>query len=215
MEPLIPTPRPSISGSEDAGNADGVNRPREVKPIAPTPAGRVELIQTFIPRLGALGSENEINVDYRSPTTPSATSLIEGEGGQGETVLVIDDLLSIRNVFQVLLKKYGYIPIVAEDGAAGLTCYRANQNIVRIVIVDMRMPGLQGAEVIRELQMINPDVRIVAMSGHFNTLMENSVDSDRLALLQKPMTGDELQIALRRVTRVPRRAVNQTPPVAQ
>jgi CheY-like chemotaxis protein len=67
----------------------------------------------------------------------------------------------------------------------------------------MRMPGMQGAEVIREFRLINADIRIVAMSGYFTRQMDLTVNTERLIFLQKPMTGLELQSALQRVIRVP------------
>ena len=59
--------------------------------------------------------------------------------GHGETILVVDDEVGVRDVLCLLLKIYGYTPLVAEDGSMGLDLYREHQQQVKIVITDMMM----------------------------------------------------------------------------
>ena len=203
MEPLRPTPLPGTVELK-SGVDEPVSKTRqETDPQVSTPTGKVLRIETSVPLRTEAGCEKEISLDYRSTGSASTVPSFQVRSGQGETVLIIDDQLAIRNVLQALLKTYGYNPFVAEDGPTGLACYRAHQKEIRVVILDMRMPGLQGTDVIRELRLVNEDVRIVAMSGYFTKQMEITRDTDRLVYLQKPMTGLELQTALRRVMRVP------------
>ncbi len=131
--------------------------------------------------------------------TPVSEHRVELPRGHGETILVIDDEPSVRDVVRSLLKIYGYSPVVAEDGVSGLVLYRERQSSVQAVITDMMMPGMQGSEVIRELRRMNPDVRVVAMSGVISERSEISEEPGRLVFLPKPMTGAELLGSLRRV----------------
>ena len=131
--------------------------------------------------------------------TPITEHRVELPRGHGETILVIDDEPSVRDVVRSLLKIYGYSPVVAEDGVSGLVLYRERQSSVQAVITDMMMPGMQGSEVIRELRRMNPDVRVVAMSGVISERSEISEEPGRLVFLPKPMTGAELLGSLRRV----------------
>jgi CheY-like chemotaxis protein len=130
---------------------------------------------------------------------PAATVRAGMPRGHGETILVIDDEPAVREVVRSLLKIYGYNSMVADDGPAGLALYREHHQKVQVVITDMMMPGMQGPEVISELRAINPDVRVVTMSGVVNERMEVPEESGRLVFLSKPMTGAELLGALQRV----------------
>lgn len=113
------------------------------------------------------------------------------------TVLVIDDEPSIREVLSAVLGLRGYATLVAEDGPSGLEVFRRHVNAILAVIVDIRMPLMNGGEVIAALREINPDVRIVAMTGYASG--STMVSGPRLAFLHKPMSGDEVQNALAHV----------------
>ncbi|OHE89626.1 MAG: hypothetical protein A3G75_01265 [Verrucomicrobia bacterium RIFCSPLOWO2_12_FULL_64_8] len=118
---------------------------------------------------------------------------IETPLGRGETVLVIDDELSVRAIAGALLEAHGYHAIVAEDGPAGVDLYRERAAEIDLVLTDMMMPGMQGAQVIAALRGINPDVCIVAMSGLVEAQRLGTTPvAGRLEFLQKPMTGVEM-----------------------
>jgi nitrogen-specific signal transduction histidine kinase/ActR/RegA family two-component response regulator len=131
------------------------------------------------------------------PPVPETSA--EMPRGHGETVLIIDDEPAVRDVVRSLLKIYGYTPLVAEDGVSGLALYREQRSQIQVVITDMMMPGMQGPEVVRELRAINPEIRVVAMSGVVSEREEISEESGRLVFLPKPMSGAELLAALKRV----------------
>lgn len=119
--------------------------------------------------------------------------------GKGEIVLIIDDEAQVRDIARAALEAFGYRVLVAEDGAAGLALYRQHRQRVRAVLTDMMMPAMQGEEVIRELRLLNPDVRIVAMSGVIIERAEITEETGRLTYLPKPMTAQDLVGALQRV----------------
>ena len=138
-----------------------------------------------------------IVTESQIPPLPSGPIL---KRGHGETILVVDDEVGVRDVLCLLLKIYGFTPLVAEDGAAGLALYRAHQQQVKVVITDMMMmPDMHGPDLIREIRAISPDCRIVAMSGVIHEQLEISEEPGRLVFLPKPMTGTELVDAIERV----------------
>ncbi|HYC71773.1 MAG TPA: response regulator [Opitutaceae bacterium] len=116
--------------------------------------------------------------------------------GLGRTVLLIEDEESVRAVTQALLEASDFRVLVAEDGLAGIGLYRNHRAEIHAVITDMMMPGMQGPEVIAELKQLNPEVRIVAMSGVVGERAGLTEQPGRLAFLQKPMTGEDLLRAL-------------------
>ena len=79
------------------------------------------------------------------------------------TVLVIDDEPQIRDLLSSILEMEGYTVLVAADGRQGVELYRRQP--ADVVMTDMIMPEQEGIETIRELLRLNPEVKVVAMSG--------------------------------------------------
>jgi len=78
-------------------------------------------------------------------------------------ILVIDDDPQIRSMLKQFLELQGYEVEDADDGAAGLQCFR--EHPADVVITDVIMPGKEGIETIRDLRKEFPGVRIIAISG--------------------------------------------------
>jgi PAS domain S-box-containing protein len=131
-----------------------------------------------------------------SPTSPADEPPVRGHG---EIVLVIDDESAVREITGTLLEEHGYHVLLAENGSEGLAQFRQHQAEVSVVITDMMMPGMQGAEVIQELRLLKPGVGIVAMSGVLREGSKLTEESDRLIILRKPMTAQDLMRALLRL----------------
>jgi hypothetical protein len=113
--------------------------------------------------------------------------------GRGELVLLVDDEESIRRVARQTLERHGYQMIEASDGTQGLAQYALHQSQVRLVITDLAMPFMDGPAFIRALCQINPQVKIVAMSGHHSKTTVSHVPSKSVqAFLTKPFNAAEL-----------------------
>ena len=87
-------------------------------------------------------------------------------------ILVIDDERSIRNSLKEILSDEGYYVDVAEDGAQG--CAMAEKEKYNIIFCDIKMPGMDGMEVLDKLVDMGVDSAIVMISGHgdFSTVVE-------------------------------------------
>ena len=136
------------------------------------------------------------------PATTQAettTSVTPAGRGHGEMILVIDDEEGVREIARTVLVAHGFTAAVAVDGQEGLLHYMKHRDEVKAVVIDMMMPGIQGSEVIAEMQHLNPDVRIVAMSGIAAELAALPEQPGRLALLTKPMTAHQLINAVQSV----------------
>jgi PAS domain S-box-containing protein len=118
--------------------------------------------------------------------------------GQGELVLLVDDEESIRRVARQALERHGYRMIEASDGTQGLAQYTQHQSEVRLVITDLAMPFMDGLALIHALRKLNPQVKIIAMSGHQSKASAGHLPRDSVqALLAKPFDAAELLQALR------------------
>ncbi len=78
-------------------------------------------------------------------------------------ILIIDDEKSIRSMLMQLFEKNNYEVTLARDGQQGIKLYKENRP--DIIITDLIMPEKEGLETIKELKALNPDVKIIAMSG--------------------------------------------------
>ncbi|MBI2196992.1 MAG: response regulator, partial [Candidatus Rokubacteria bacterium] len=80
------------------------------------------------------------------------------------TVLVADDESGVRESVGRVLRHEGFRVIAAEDGDAALAALR--EGGVDLLLADLRMPGLDGLELLRAAKLLTPEVEIVVLSGH-------------------------------------------------
>ena len=75
------------------------------------------------------------------------------------TILVIDDEPAVRRVARLVLERLGFDVLDAADGLDGLEVYRQQQGRIRLTLLDLTMPRLDGEETFRQLRLIDPEVR--------------------------------------------------------
>ncbi len=85
--------------------------------------------------------------------------------GDGELILVVDDEPSIRNMSAAMLARHGYRALTAADGAEGVALFAPRAKQIRLVVTDLSMPHLDGAAFAGVVRRLNPDVKIIAVSG--------------------------------------------------
>jgi two-component system, cell cycle sensor histidine kinase and response regulator CckA len=129
----------------------------------------------------------------RSAVDPGATPQAAVRRGHDELVLVVDDEAPIRLVCRRTLEAFGYRVIAAADGAEGVAVYAEHRNDVRLVLLDMMMPIMDGPSTARAMLRMNRHVRIVGASG----LADSALASRALAagvrqLIAKPYTAEML-----------------------
>jgi CheY-like chemotaxis protein len=122
--------------------------------------------------------------------------------GLGELILVVDDEDSIRQITRDFLEEKGYRVLTAGDGFEALSIYAKKRQDIRAIILDMWMPFMDGPATIRELQKINAQVRIIAVSGlpGSQETAEKAGSAVR-AFLPKPWTPNQLLETVNKVVR--------------
>lgn len=118
------------------------------------------------------------------------------------TILIIDDEADIRDLSKDILEKLGYKVLTAKDGNEGLRIFREMKDNILVVILDMIMPKMGGAEVFKELKKIKPDVKIILCSGYsqnglsdMNDLLKNGNSE----FVQKPFTVYSIGRAVKKI----------------
>ena len=109
-------------------------------------------------------------------------------------ILVIEDDDSVRKLIRRILEGAGYTVLEAPDGVQGVQTYREQRP--DLVLTDIFMPGKEGLETILELGLLDPEVRIIAVSGGGNMGILNPLPMaaklGALRTLSKPFSGKEL-----------------------
>ena len=120
--------------------------------------------------------------------------------GHGETILVVDDEETVRNVLRAVLTALNFKVLTAADGTAALIQVAENQADLRAVITDLHMPQMDGLSFVRVLKGRLPQVGIIVVSGRLD---EREADEFKQlgvhALLDKPFTQEKLVAALRTI----------------
>jgi two-component system, cell cycle sensor histidine kinase and response regulator CckA len=132
---------------------------------------------------------------------------IYGAAGDGKeswtasgTVLVVDDEETVRTVARVMLEKMGFTVLLACDGIEAVKTFREKHAHVRVVLLDMTMPHLDGEQTFRELRRIHSDVCVILSSGYNEQSATNRFAGKGLAgFLQKPYRFEQLRDFLRRL----------------
>jgi PAS domain S-box-containing protein len=132
---------------------------------------------------------------------PAAT--IAAPVGGSETILLVDDEDTIRDIGQQLLEKFGYSVLTASNAEEALEIYTPQQDRIPLVILDLVMPGMGGIKCIDVLLEVNPKVKIIIASGYLSSIKEDSDDEQALlktnGFIKKPFILEDILHEVRRV----------------
>jgi len=111
-------------------------------------------------------------------------------------VLIADDEDFIRKLSSKILTREGFITLLAENGEKAIEIYKQQGTNIELVILDIRMPGLSGIDVLKYIASHNPEARVVFCSGYGEEdLPANHGD----CFIQKPFSIDIFKESVRRV----------------
>jgi two-component system NtrC family sensor kinase len=119
------------------------------------------------------------------------------ESNEKTRILLIDDEESIRRLLSISLGHKGFEVITAEDGAKGMEIFR--QETPKIVLTDIKMPNIDGLEVLRQVKALDPEAQVIVITGHGD--MESAIEALKLEasdFLNKPIRDEALMIAIKR-----------------
>ena len=113
-----------------------------------------------------------------------------------ETILLVEDDAGVRAVVGAMLKRLGYRVITASDGSEGLRMLRHDAQPVDLVVTDVVMPRMSGPAMVQALHAVDPDVKVLFMSGDPHPGMNGATDLPG-PLLCKPFRSAQLAFAVR------------------
>jgi PAS domain S-box-containing protein len=105
------------------------------------------------------------------------------------TALIIDDEDAVRTVTSHMFGMIGMKAVTACDGIEGLEMFRLHRDDIKLVLLDLTMPRMNGEETLTELRKLSATVPIIITSGYNRTTLTNPLASEpTVAFLQKPFT---------------------------
>ncbi len=126
--------------------------------------------------------------------------------GNGETILLAEDDVSVRELAVRVLKRAQYIVLTAEDGQEAIEVFSANQDKIDLVMLDMVMPKKNGREVRAAIVALRPDVPVLFASGYDPATLEGEgLTAEGQEILMKPY-------GIRDLLRMVRKILDQKPP---
>jgi hypothetical protein len=113
--------------------------------------------------------------------------------GNGELILVVDDEPAVRKLASAILTRNGYRTVTAAEGREGREVFEQQKADVQLVISDLMMPTVDGPTMLRELRLLQPNIKSIIITGLGE---ENRIAEARAAgadvVLNKPFTADQL-----------------------
>jgi PAS domain S-box-containing protein len=136
--------------------------------------------------------------ETRRPARVSGRVSVPAELQGVGTILVADDEDGVRSLVATVLEEAGYTVVLAENGVEAIERLRALGDGVRLILLDLTMPELGGAEAAMQLRQLQPEVPIVAMSGYGDIeVMQRFSEAAVDEFLPKPFTPEELSAKVR------------------
>ncbi len=125
-----------------------------------------------------------------------------------KTILIVDDEPEIRKLVSAMVGHFGYTVLTADSGEHALTLYKNHNGPVELLITDVIQPGMSGPMLADKLSAIQPDIKVLYISGYDNThVVQKYVVEKGHALLTKPFSLDAMK---QKLTELLRPAVSVT-----
>lgn len=142
------------------------------------------------------GGRPWFQADPASPVFPELQSMVSKLTARaaGETILVVEDQPATAQITRILLESWGYHVIEARDGAAALSVYETFDGVIQLLLTDVIMPGMSGAQLADELLRRNPRLHVVFMSGY----PAEQISTHNAAFLPKPFNPSRLSRTIRK-----------------
>jgi two-component system cell cycle sensor histidine kinase/response regulator CckA len=146
------------------------------------------------------GTSFNVYLPAAEAAVPLASASVPPEAlqGKGETVMVVDDEPAVVELTQTILAHHGYKVVTAMHGADALALFAQCKEKVKVVIMDMMMPVMDGPTAIKALRKEQPGLQFIAISGLMQSdKLKEQLGGDSVVFIPKPFPTEKLLLALR------------------
>ncbi|AST93780.1 response regulator [Sutcliffiella cohnii] len=115
----------------------------------------------------------------------------------GNKLLIVDDQYGIRILLNEVFQKEGYTTFQAANGYQALDI--VEKHTPDLILLDMKIPGMDGIEILKRLKAINKDFQVIIMTAYGELdMIQESKDLGAITHFAKPFDIDELREAVRK-----------------
>jgi two-component system NtrC family sensor kinase len=159
--------------------------------------GLIKQHRGFVEVSSEVGSGTTVDVYFRRADSPAAAYTAPGQAveprGGDESILLVEDEVSIRRAATRVLEKYGYKVHAVSDGDIALAVLENRGDDFTLVISDVVMPRMSGVELFQAMRTEGIHKKFLFMSGYSAKDVQQNVGlEDDVPFLQKPWTPTEL-----------------------
>jgi CheY-like chemotaxis protein len=112
--------------------------------------------------------------------------------GTSDTILVVDDEPTMLSLCQQILQMGGYDVLQANGGQEALSLFQKGKTTIRLVLLDVVMPGMNGLELAKQFQRTSSDTRVVLMSGYGLDEIKKLGGENPYQIIWKPFKAESL-----------------------
>ncbi|NRA35369.1 MAG: PAS domain S-box protein [Polyangiaceae bacterium] len=150
----------------------------------------------------SLGRGTTFKVYLRTATSAAIASSVSNarvtDGGR-ETILFAEDEESVRGITTKILEQAGYLVRAAADGEAAVALFKEHADDIQLLLLDIVMPKLSGAEAMISMREIKPEIPVLFCSGYTSSSNSERGIPDDADLLEKPYRPNVLLDRVRRI----------------
>jgi two-component system cell cycle sensor histidine kinase/response regulator CckA len=118
---------------------------------------------------------------------------------QQKIILLAEDELLVREAARMTLEDENYTVLLADNGGEAIEIFVDRYEEIDLVLLDVQMPGMNGDDALEQMQFIDPDVKVIFVTGVIIDWQELGV----AGIIQKPYGGDELLRRVREILALP------------
>lgn len=112
-----------------------------------------------------------------------------------EKILVVDDQFGIRILLNEVLQKEGYDTYQAANGLQALEVL--NDHMPDLVLLDMKIPGMDGIEILKRMKVLQPDIKVIIMTAYGELdMIQEAMDLGAITHFAKPFDIDDIRKAV-------------------
>lgn len=117
-----------------------------------------------------------------------------------ETILLVEDNVSLLKITKKMLEQFGYRVLTAENGEKALEISGMHEGPIHIVLTDVVMPTMGGSDMAKKIQIKRPEIKVIYMSGYTdNSIANYGILNKDLEFLQKPFVSKDLGRKIKKV----------------
>ncbi len=187
FEPFYSTKAPGKGTGLGLSMVHGIVQNHDGKITCRSMEGRGTVFQIYLPAIASIQTETA-EEENKTPI------------GGNEVILLVEDDVTTLNTGKKHLEKAGYTVITASDGEKALKIYNTQKDTIDLILLDLMMPGMGGANCLQALLRLDPEVMVIITSGHYPEGRRlRVIEQCARACLHKPYPNERLLAVIRNV----------------